>query len=127
MKKIFPLILIFIVLPIALLMLLWRDSCRETVVGTSVSPDGERMAVITNKDCGPAVAVATEVRLGIRDPRTERNFKAGTSQAILLQGVIDTKLNWKSPRQLQIAFPIGSTIVMRRPEIDGVKLTFSDK
>jgi hypothetical protein len=127
MKKVLPLLLIFGVVPMILLMLLWRDRCNETVVSSHVSPDGERLAVVSHKDCGPAVAVATEVRLGPRDPRTEQNFKGGTTQVLLLQGVVDLSLFWKSPRNLAVSYPTGSVLVNRRPASDDVQITFSSK
>lgn len=56
-------VVVLLLLPFAALALVWKDRCKRTELQSVASPSGEYTAQHFRVDCGPSMAVATEIRL----------------------------------------------------------------
>ncbi len=106
-------------LPFLGVMLVWKDRCKRAELQSVASPSGEFTAQQFRVDCGPSMAVATEVRLyKIKDNKLEDN-----STVLVLPSDELLDIKWADAQTLTIQLPgRQSQVVKYRREWAGVNI-----
>jgi hypothetical protein len=107
---------IFVVVPGVGLTLLWKDRCVVQNVSTVSSPDGAWSVRVDHKDCGPAMKVATEVRVAEKDAQDGE-------LVMLLHGPHAVEATWGSPQSVSLKPPKDATIVSKKTAAGPVAVT----
>jgi hypothetical protein len=118
-RGIFLMIFIFLVAPVLLLMLVWKDRCVHTVMNTVPSSSGDLQAILQQTDCGLAMSKATQVKL---EERRGSSWKS-VGDVIVLHGVHQVTLEWQDS-DLQVGVPEGAVIVKSRDQVGDTRVTY---
>lgn len=122
LKQIVAVIAIFVVIPFALLALLWKDRCTQTRVSEVPDAAGAFVAAQVSTDCGLTMKVATEIRL-------EKRLADGVvddATVLVLAGQNPVPLHWAPGPTLTIDLPDGAEVVKHKREWNGVTIAYTN-
>lgn len=107
----------FVAITFGLLAILWGDRCQEKKISAITSPDGQYKAVTLEKNCGPAIRVATLIN--VVKPAEDDEVTV-----LLYQGRDQVDLEWDGNENLRLSYPESTVIVKRRPKWGPLKVQF---
>jgi len=108
--------------------------CRDTEVSRQSSPDGNFVAVVFYRNCGATTPFTTEISVlrsvdRLADGSVGNIFSMadppGTPEPLSRNGVIDVRLNWRSPQRLAISTPRRAVVGKRVDSVNGIKIEYS--
>ena len=106
------------------------DVCQNTVALRSISPDGNRVAVLFQRDCGATAGFSTQISIldAAGKPSGGGNaFVAdddhGAARVGSWQGSW-AEMKWLSPELLLIRYAAKSRLFKQRERVSGVNITY---
>jgi len=93
--------------------------CGNDIVQEVISPDGQKKAVIFQRDCGATTAFSTQISVLPRQdsPSGSGNiFVADADHGAVPvgpKGVMDIRVRWESDRKLVIAHPLQARVFLK--------------
>jgi len=118
LKIIITAVVIFGVVPVALLALIWHGRCAKSTAAAALSPDGAFEAQTVKTNCGQSMKIATEVML----VRKASGTKADEKSVLLYAGKGPLPVHWDGAHRLVIPLPRGAEVVERLWTYEGVKI-----
>jgi hypothetical protein len=102
---------------------LWYSGgCRNTIQQRIPSPDGQKAAVVFERDCGATTDYGTHVAVLARDAPPPRR----SGNAYVYGHRTKLTLRWDSPSRLQIRHFPGHVSVLEPAIVDGVGVYHTD-
>lgn len=117
-RGVLALVIIFVGAPLAILAFLWRDRCHSSLAAEIPSPSGQYLLEQTITDCGPAMKVAVDLQLKLRDQKDR-------TTVLLLPAPGPLPARWKDERTLELTLPPQAQVVKRLPTWNDVTIEFA--
>jgi hypothetical protein len=104
--------------------------CGNTVVTRIPSPDRRREAVVFARDCGATTAVSTHLSIlknGAQPSGAASTFVADSNHGAApsdSHDVLDLRVSWKSPTEIQVTYPSGARLFLKKSNTDGIGISY---
>jgi hypothetical protein len=108
--------------------------CQDTLVSKHNSPDGRFVAVVFHRNCGATTPFTTEISVtgsgddvsgGSAGNIFSMTDPPGSTETLSRNGVIEVRLNWRSPQLLLISTPQRAVVGKRVNRFDDINPTFA--
>jgi hypothetical protein len=106
------------------------DGCGNSIVSRSASPDGRRVAVLFQRDCGATTGFSTQISIlpaGEQALEAGNAFRADDGHGAARAGDWGgpwAEMAWLSADHLRIRYAARSRLLRQRDEVDGVMVTY---
>ena len=109
--------------------------CRDTVVSKHSSPDGRFVVVVFYRDCGATTPFTTEISVmrsgedvsgGSAGNIFSMTDPPGAHETLSRNGVIEARLDWRSPQLLAISTPRRAVVGKRVQSFGDIKIEYSN-
>jgi len=121
------------VMPLAALCIITTgcsDTCGNDVVSRKTSPDGQREAVMFQRDCGATTGFSTQISIidaGDKLSGIGNTFRADDDHGIARAGDWGgpwAEMKWLSPDRLLIRYAAQSRLFEQGNHVEGVEITY---
>ncbi len=96
------------------------DGCSNEVESVLAAPQGDRIAVVFNRNCGATTGVNTQLSVLPRSAATTN--QAGN--ALIADGTVPLKLRWKSDSELVVSGHQGAKLFKQAHLANGVTVSY---
>jgi hypothetical protein len=106
------------------------DTCQNSVAAKLVSPDGQRQAVMFQRDCGATTGYSTQISVldnGETPGGGGNAFRADDNHGVAAVGEWQgpwADMRWVAPDRLLIRYASKSRIFEQAAEVNGVKINY---
>jgi hypothetical protein len=100
------------------------SDCADTVISESVSPDGQLLAVVFERDCGATTGKNTQICFR---RRTESFDSKRQSSFLIFEGDGKVVLSWKTQSDLVIRLPQDAKVFRKEAKASGVRIGYEVK
>lgn len=106
------------------------DVCQNNVASRSISPDGNRVAVLFQRDCGATTGFSTQISIldaGSKPSGGGNAFAADDDHGAARVGGWQgswAEMRWLSPKLLLIRYAAKSRLFKQRDRVSGVNITY---
>lgn len=106
------------------------DTCENSIAARVASPDGEREAVIFQRDCGATTAYSTQISVlnnGETPDGGGNAFRADDNHGVAAIGEWQgpwADMRWVAPDRLLIRYASKSRIFEQAAEVNGVEIDY---
>jgi len=106
------------------------DACQNTEASRRLSPDGNHVAILFQRDCGAATGFSTQISVLDANGKPSGGgnaFVADDDHGTARVGAWDgswAEMKWLSPEQLLIRYAAKSRIFKKKERVSGVNITY---
>ena len=106
------------------------NACQNTVVSRSPSPDGTRVAVLFQRDCGATTGFSTQISILDANDKPSGGgnaFVADDDHGAARVGDWEgswAEMKWLSPERLRIRYATKSRVFKQKGSVSGVSISY---
>ncbi len=106
------------------------DGCKNTVASRSLSPDGDHIAVLFQRDCGATTGFSTQISILDANGKPSGGgnvFVADDDHGAARVGGWQgswAEMKWLSPKRLLIRYAANSRLFKQEERVSGVNITY---